>query len=136
MTSDGFTVNWITAGSPWIVHYMALGGPDLTNAAVGTFTPTSGTGSQSVAGLAFQPDFLMFLSVDSNTVGSKSTDNMGKVSTGFAGRSAAYNITQAGNTATSPTISPSIITSSAQSVTAVAFARSLARPWRWITLAH
>jgi hypothetical protein len=41
MTTDGFTINWVNPPSqPWIIHYMALGGPDITTATVGTFMRT------------------------------------------------------------------------------------------------
>ncbi|MFH0923975.1 MAG: hypothetical protein V1825_04560, partial [Candidatus Falkowbacteria bacterium] len=35
---DGFTLNWVTAdASAYIIHYVALGGADITNAQAGTF---------------------------------------------------------------------------------------------------
>jgi hypothetical protein len=66
-----------------------------------------------VTGLAFQPDFLMFLSVDSNTVGTIVSPH-GKVSVGFAGRSKAYGITQGGSTVVSQAGAVNILTSGAQ----------------------
>lgn len=123
MDADGFTIHWQTKpSSNWIIHYMALGGADITNAKIGDFTPSANADphvaqSQSFTGVGFQPDFLMFLSVDSNTVGSKVTPD-GRVSTGFAGKSKAYGITQGGNTAASKAGGSSIITSSAQLATA------------------
>jgi len=116
MDADGFTLSW-ARGSAWIIHYMALGGPDITNAAVGSFTPTAGTGSQAVTGLAFPPDFLMFLSVDSNTVGTILSPH-GQVSVGYAGRSKAYGITQGGSTAVSRAAAAPIMTTGAQLSTA------------------
>jgi hypothetical protein len=113
MDADGFTINWTkTSFTSWIIHYMALGGPDITNTAVGSFTPTSGTGSQNVTGLAFQPEFLMFLSIDSNTVGSR-VGTHGKVSIGFAASGAG--ITQSAITAATKSLSSNAITSGAQS---------------------
>jgi len=64
---DGFTLNWTTNAAPAaasIVHFIALGGGDLTNALASDFTPTVGAGSQGVAGVGFRPDFVMFLSMD------------------------------------------------------------------------
>jgi len=82
-TSDGFTLNWQTneARADYI-HFVALGGADITNARAGTFTLLTGTGSQSVTGVGFQPEFLMFLwtfteAVDTGTTG-------GMVGMGFA----------------------------------------------------
>ena len=63
LDADGFTLAWtVTSGATAdIVHYVALGGTDLTNATASSFSLTSGTGSQSVTGIGFQPDFIMFL---------------------------------------------------------------------------
>jgi hypothetical protein len=99
MNADGFTVDWTRDSFGWIVHYMAIGGADVTNATIGSFTPTAGTGSQSVTGLTFQPDFMMFLSIDSNTIDARVAH--GKVSLGYAGRAYAYGITQGATTAVS-----------------------------------
>jgi hypothetical protein len=114
MDADGFTLNWTKASiaSAWIIHYMALGGPDITNATVGSFTPTAGTGSQSVSALGFQPEFLMFMSIDSNAVGSKVATH-GKVSLGFAADGTS--ITQAAITAATKGLSANAVTSGAES---------------------
>ena len=58
----GFTVNWTTVdqvnvGSQPIVNYLALGGSDITNQYTGAF----GSGSTTVTGVGFKPDFLMFI---------------------------------------------------------------------------
>jgi hypothetical protein len=113
LDADGFTLNWGNAGSAFIIHYMALGGPDITNATTGTFPVAAGTGSQSVTGVGFQPDFLMFLSIDDNTTLPATTNN-GKVTIGYAGRSSAYGITQGAVTAASRGNSAPIITSGGQ----------------------
>ncbi|MEY4744552.1 MAG: hypothetical protein RL272_497 [Candidatus Parcubacteria bacterium] len=74
-TADGFTLNWTTNdGIADIIHYIALGGDEITNAAAGTFTLATGTGSQAITGVGFQPEFVMFLSssteaVNTNTAG-------------------------------------------------------------------
>lgn len=44
------------------LSYLALGG-DMTNAAVGDFIPSSGTGNQAVTGVGFQPSCLVFMSL-------------------------------------------------------------------------
>jgi hypothetical protein len=60
--SDGFTLNYTTASATaYVVHYMALGGSDVTNAAVVNWTcPTSG-GNKAVTGVGFQPDCVLHL---------------------------------------------------------------------------
>jgi hypothetical protein len=64
-TSDGFTLNWgdAPASANMLVHYLALGGADLTNARCGTHTIVRTTaGTEATAGLGFQPDCLLFAS--------------------------------------------------------------------------
>jgi len=61
---NGFTIN-ITNPPPinYRFGYFALGGDDITNVRVGTFSSKGSTGSQSIAGLGFQPDVVIcFLS--------------------------------------------------------------------------
>ena len=90
MDSDGFTLNWSTNNnSAYLIHYIALGG-DITNAFAGTLSLTTSTGNQSVAGVGFQPDFVMFLwsyrespvTYDTNIAG-------GEIGLGFAKSSTA-----------------------------------------------
>ena len=71
--ADGFTLNWQrNEARADIIHYIALGGVDLTNAKASSFTLTTATGTQDVTGVGFQPDFAMFLwtftkATDTNT---------------------------------------------------------------------
>lgn len=72
LDADGFTLNWTTNidDNRYIIHYIALGG-DITNALANSFTLNNTGGDQGVAGVGFQPDFVMFLwsytgAVDSN----------------------------------------------------------------------
>ena len=59
---DGFTLNWQqNEARADIIHYIALGGADLTNAKAGSFRLTATSGTQDVTGVGFQPDFAMFL---------------------------------------------------------------------------
>ncbi len=62
LDADGFTINWTTNtdSNPYLVHYVALGG-DITNALASTFNLTTAAGNQTVAGVGFQPDFVLFL---------------------------------------------------------------------------
>ncbi len=62
MDADGFTINWTTVSSGVDIHYLALGGSDLTNAKVVKFNKQSGTGAQAVTGVGFQPDSILFIS--------------------------------------------------------------------------
>ncbi|MDO9080765.1 MAG: hypothetical protein Q7U44_08170, partial [Desulfuromonadales bacterium] len=66
---DGFTLNWTvtTAGTADIIHYVALGGTDLTNANVGTTSMFAATGNNSVTGVGFQPDAVLLLADNIST---------------------------------------------------------------------
>jgi hypothetical protein len=67
--SDGFTLNVLTGNAAgWVIHWMVLGGADLTNAKVlDQFTSTS-LGTQSFTGYGFQPDFLLMFGRNSTAV--------------------------------------------------------------------
>lgn len=61
MDPDGFTIQWTTNdANAYLIHYIALGG-DITNAFASSFNLTTGGGNQSVNGVGFQPDFVLFL---------------------------------------------------------------------------
>lgn len=59
----GFTINVTTTdGTGYIVNYLAIGGDDLTNVKTLHFTSrNSGTGTQNVTGVGFQPDAIILL---------------------------------------------------------------------------
>lgn len=60
--ADGFTVDWTTnGGGAQIIHFLALGGTDITGQKVTTFTSPTSTGFMSVTGIGFQPKLLVFL---------------------------------------------------------------------------
>ena len=61
-TSDGFTLNWATSTSGRIIHYLALGGTDITNAAVIPWQAQGSTGVQNVT-VGFTPDFVMHIGI-------------------------------------------------------------------------
>ncbi len=62
LDADGFTLNWtLNEARADIIHYIALGGSDLSRATVGSFTKNAGTGNDPITGVGFQPDFLMLL---------------------------------------------------------------------------
>lgn len=61
--ADGFTINWaVNEARADVIHYFAIGGPDITNAMANTFTLSTTAGNQAVNTVGFQPDFVMFLS--------------------------------------------------------------------------
>jgi hypothetical protein len=63
MDSDGFTLVVDDAMPVSLrVHYLALAGDDLTNVASVTFQEPGATGNQDITSLAFQPDFVEFIS--------------------------------------------------------------------------
>jgi hypothetical protein len=60
---DGFTLvvdDQFTAS--YRVHYLALGGDDLTNTAIGSVNTAAGTGLEPYTGVGFQPECLLFIS--------------------------------------------------------------------------
>lgn len=66
--NDGFTLNWTVANNQaYIVRYTAYGGDDITNATTSSFTLTTGTGAQSVTGLGFRPDVLLYMGANTTT---------------------------------------------------------------------
>lgn len=78
--SDGFTLVVNTQMPLDLrVMYFAIGGSTITNVAVGTQTlPASTTGSQSVTGLSFQPEFGFFIGCElSGNGGSDSRSGFG-----------------------------------------------------------
>lgn len=81
--SDGFSLNWQTnENRADIIHYIALGGDDLVYAEASTFSLTTGTGTQSVTGVGFQPDFAMFLWTFTEAVDTGTSD--AQIGIGFA----------------------------------------------------
>lgn len=67
--ADGFTLTWTTNdGNAYIINYMALGGPNLSNAKVVDWTLGAATGNRSVTGVGFQPDCVLHLGANAATV--------------------------------------------------------------------
>jgi hypothetical protein len=68
--ADGFTMEILDQFVTNIrVSYMAIAGSDLTNYLVGDFQAQAGTGNQAVSSVGFQPDAMMWISVNINTNG-------------------------------------------------------------------
>jgi hypothetical protein len=79
---DGFTLNWtVNDGNTQTIHYIALGGSDITNVQAGDFG--TGGGTQDYTMVGFEPDFLMFMSVVSNSWETASTTSA-EANIGFA----------------------------------------------------
>lgn len=59
--ADGFTLDLLVplTGVAYVVHYIALGGDELTNAFVGNVVPSAGTGNKAVTGVGFRPDLVI-----------------------------------------------------------------------------
>jgi hypothetical protein len=56
-----FTLGWTTNDNqPYVIHYIVIGGPQVTAKVVNWQTPT-GPGSKSVTGLGFQPEVVLHL---------------------------------------------------------------------------
>lgn len=60
LNSDGFTINWTTAGGSRLVTYLALGGAALTNVEVGSMAIDGSNTTESVSGMGFQPEGILF----------------------------------------------------------------------------
>src|ERR1043166_5741007 len=62
MDSDGFTVNFTTANATaYVVNYMAIGGTDLSNVTIKSFTAPTVTGNNAQTGVGFKPDAIIFI---------------------------------------------------------------------------
>ena len=62
--ADGFSLTYgtVVTGTSYSVEYVALGGTDITNVVVGSFLVATSTGAQSVAGIGFKPNAMLFSS--------------------------------------------------------------------------
>lgn len=52
-----------------IIHYLAIGGSDITNTKADGFTTTTATGNQSITSLSFQPDAVLLISTKQSSTG-------------------------------------------------------------------
>lgn len=74
MQADGFEITWsVNNTSAYIIHYLAIGGTDVTDSKVGGFTTVNSLGEQSIAGVGFEPDIVFIVGTlnsgsDSNTI--------------------------------------------------------------------
>lgn len=73
MDADGFTINVTNAPvAAYEIGYLALGGSDITNVALGSETTRTSVGVKATAGLGFQPDALILPHAETLTP----TDNL------------------------------------------------------------
>lgn len=57
--SDGFTITWSASGAQFPIHYIAIGGEELTDVDLSTRLVPASTGNQEYDSLSFQPDALL-----------------------------------------------------------------------------
>ena len=67
LDGDGFTINITTAGAAYRVGYLALGGSDLNDVAIGSDTVRNSLGTKGYTGTGFVPNCLMLASVEWST---------------------------------------------------------------------
>lgn len=83
--SDGFTINWTDAPtSAWIIHYLVLGGSDLSAAATRISVPAV-TGNQATTGIGFLPSAMLTCCVAAATSSTNANITVG-MATGTAER--------------------------------------------------
>lgn len=84
--ASSFDLTWDgTPAAAYKVAYMLLGGTDITNVLVGTHTLDTALGADGVTGLAFQPDFGIFINSQKTAAG---TGTRALCAMGFATTSA------------------------------------------------
>ena len=117
MDANGFTIN-VTKGASVRVYWMAFGGSDVS-ASVGTWSSGTGTGSKSITGVGFRPNFIWLDNTNSGgnlafAVGAANNGNQ-TFSKGsditFNGSSSTAHSYQVNNTAVSVTSGGSLVTS-------------------------
>ncbi len=75
---DGFTITWTTraTANAYIIHYVALGGTELTNAKSGSVTLGTGDGNQSFASVGFRPDLLLLMCIGRTSVNQDTSQSL------------------------------------------------------------
>lgn len=75
--ADGFTLNWAVGDTTLsIIHYMAVGGTDITNVLVKQVTNPTAAGNRAETGVGFQGDFLQVLYPGIGSVGNLTVNTM------------------------------------------------------------
>jgi hypothetical protein len=82
--ADGFTVNWTTAAghANVLINFLALGGTNVS-AKVGDVATNSGTGTQSITGVGFEPDVVLFLANASSNAATEAGAGFGPMGFGW-----------------------------------------------------
>lgn len=63
LSASNLTLNWtINDGQPYVIHYLAIGGPDVSAKLVNWQAPTA-TGTKAVTGVGFQPEAVLHFHV-------------------------------------------------------------------------
>lgn len=84
-STPNMVITWDgTPASAYLVGYIGLGGSDITNVIVGTHSLTTSTGAQSVTGLAFKPDFGMWIGAMMTAAGASGAGAEASCCIGFA----------------------------------------------------
>ncbi len=97
LDSDGFTLNWTTANATaYVVNYLALGGADLTNASLISFTSGTSTGNHAYTGVGFAPDAIVLLGADSSASNNSTNFGLGRTSSERGTSSQGANATTGG----------------------------------------
>lgn len=90
--ADGFTIDWPSdpPSSAWLVHFLALGGADITSAKAGVVSVAAATGDQAFTGVGFRPEFVL-MSSNGQTVaaGGQANGSMHIAMTSSTGRQGA-----------------------------------------------
>jgi hypothetical protein len=58
------------------IHYLALGGDSITDATCGIFQSAADLGTEDYTGVGFQPDFVMFMTYGSSSVGTGTSPHL------------------------------------------------------------
>lgn len=61
-SASNLRINWTTVpGTAYLIHYLVLGGSDITGCKLLTFTAKTSTGTEDKTGFGFDPDFVFAL---------------------------------------------------------------------------
>jgi len=95
--ADGFTVNFTTANATaYVVNFLALGGADLSNVSIVSFTSATATGNQATTGAGFKPDTILLMGADTSSSNNSTTFGLGQSLTARGTASQAANATTGG----------------------------------------
>lgn len=102
VNGDGFVLD--IAGTfvfAFTVFFIALGGDDLTNYDIGTFTEHTGAGTQDITSVGFRPDTAIILGSASTTLATATGDSLHSI--GFAANTTPSTFVVSGGSNNTPT---------------------------------